>query len=384
MTSLLMDKIFDVPQGRFQLQRYPSDKKGLLRAWDAADEYLLSYLASECDPQSDAKILILNDSFGALALALNKLTPDSMSDSIISQQATRQNLAANNLPENTIRFMNSLETPFGIYDFVLIKIPKTLALLEDQLFRLQKNMDQETRIIAAGMVKNLSKNAWNILEKLVGPTTTSLAKKKARLIYVKPDQKKALPPCPYPVYFQLEDTNYKICSHANVFSREKLDIGTRFLLKNLPFIASAEEIIDLGCGNGVVGLMLAETHPEATIHFVDESYMAISSAKETFRMAFGNTIKAIFHVNDALTGFEHNISNLIVCNPPFHQQHTIGSQIALRMFRQSHKVLKCGGELWVIGNRHLNYQHYLKKIFGQATLVASNPKFMISKAICEK
>jgi len=51
------------------------------------------------------------------------------------------------------------------------------------------------------------------------------------------------------------------------------------------------------------------------------------------------------------------------------------------MFRQSHQVLRRGGELRVIGNRHLQYQQSLKKLFGDCEQVASNAKFVIVKAI---
>jgi 16S rRNA (guanine1207-N2)-methyltransferase len=51
------------------------------------------------------------------------------------------------------------------------------------------------------------------------------------------------------------------------------------------------------------------------------------------------------------------------------------------MFQQAFRVLRKGGELRVIGNRHLNYQHALKKLFGFWEPVASNAKFVIIKAI---
>ena len=73
--------------------------------------------------------------------------------------------------------------------------------------------------------------------------------------------------------------------------------------------------------------------------------------------------------------------DLILCNPPFHQQNTIGSHIAMRMFKQARQVvLRSGGELWVIGNRHLGYQVSLKKYFSKVELVASNAKFILIKA----
>ncbi|MGI9275258.1 MAG: methyltransferase [Endozoicomonas sp.] len=37
-----------------------------------------------------------------------------------------------------------------------------------------------------------------------------------------------------------------------------------------------------------------------------------------------------------------------MCNPPFHQQNTVGDQIAQRMFSDAHKVLKSGGEMRIV------------------------------------
>jgi len=65
----------------------------VLRAWDAADEYLLDTLAEEPKLPEGARVLILNDSFGALAVALSAYRPYALSDSYLSQQATRLNLA---------------------------------------------------------------------------------------------------------------------------------------------------------------------------------------------------------------------------------------------------------------------------------------------------
>jgi 16S rRNA G1207 methylase RsmC len=39
------------------------------------------------------------------------------------------------------------------------------------------------------------------------------------------------------------------------------------------------------------------------------------------------------------------------------------------------------GELVIVGNRHLDYQDKLKRIFGNCQLVAENKKFLILRAI---
>ena len=371
-----MDKSLSLPQGQFQLQRLPLRANELLQAWDAADEYLLNHLADQA-PTAEAKLVILNDSFGALAVALAAYQPVAISDSYLSQQATRLNLAANQINPQQLTLLDSLSLPTSRIDYLLIKIPKTLALLEYQLHQLRPLLTADSVIIAAGMVKNMPPTVWKIIDKLIGPTQPSIAIKKARLIYAKLDNQLALGPNPYPSSYALEGLQQPVLNHANVFSRQSLDIGTRFLLQHLPIQGNYKHIIDLGCGNGLVGLMLAKQHQQASISFVDESFMALASARQNFQAEFGSSRAGQFIAADCLTGFAANSADCIVCNPPFHQQHTVGDHIAWQMFQQAHKVLSPGGELTVIGNRHLNYHLSLKKLFGNCRQIASNAKFVI-------
>jgi 23S rRNA (guanine1835-N2)-methyltransferase len=371
-----METLLQVPQGQFQLRRMPLRKNELLRAWDAADEYLLNELAM-MTIHPETRILILNDTFGALTVALHEHHPVAVSDSWLAQQATGLNLEANGISLKQVTLLTSLEMPQHEPDLVLIKIPKTLALLEYQLIRLQPLLSDNCQVIAAGMVKNFPASVWPLMERLLGPVTTSRAQKKARLLSAKPVSTRTIPSNPYPTRYVLENTDYRICNHANVFSRDSLDIGTRFLLQHLPSNPNFNDFIDLGCGNGVVGLMLANQHPAARICFVDESFMAIASARENFSHAFGEDRIATFLNTDCLDGIAPESADCIVCNPPFHQQHTVGSHIARQMFRQARKVLRKGGELRVIGNRHLPYSIDLKRLFGQCRMIAENRKFVI-------
>jgi 16S rRNA (guanine1207-N2)-methyltransferase len=108
--------------------------------------------------------------------------------------------------------------------------------------------------------------------------------------------------------------------------------------------------------------------------------MAVASARDNFHRALGQERHAMFRVGDGLTDFESASADIIFCNPPFHQQNTVGDQIADSMFKQSRRVLRKGGELWVIGNRHLAYHLSLSRLFGAHTVVAANSKFVILKA----
>jgi 16S RNA G1207 methylase RsmC len=342
---------------------------------------LLKHLAAEERLGPESNIIILNDSFGALTLGLSLYRPTAISDSFLSQKATIANANLNSIDLDNIQLLDSLSVPHKPIDYLLIKAPKTLALLEYQLHTFRPLLKPSSKIILAGMIKSLSANIWKCLERLIGPTTTSLAVKKARLIFSQLDAALTLPPNPYPVIYPLEHSKFLITNHANVFSRESLDIGTRLLLQHLPVNSEYKDFIDLGCGNGVVGLMLAQQNPAAQLHFVDESYMAVASARENFERAFGGNQRSVqFSVGDCLTEFPDQSADCIVCNPPFHQQHVIGDHIAWQMFQQSLRVLRKGGELRVIGNRHLGYHQHLKKLFGNWEQVASNAKFVIIKA----
>ena len=154
---------FDSPFGKYQLQRLPLRPKETLRACDAADELLLKQLAENGKPSVSDNILILNDSFGALACNLHHNQTSSWGDSYLAHKATEHNFNFNQL-EPTPKNITSTETPDESYSLVLVKIPKTLALLEHQLIGLKSCITEDTQVIAAGMVKYLHKSHYKLFE----------------------------------------------------------------------------------------------------------------------------------------------------------------------------------------------------------------------------
>lgn len=374
----MIEAQLETPFGGYELFRLPRRPEEKLRAWDAADEYLLKTVH---DKFSDiTKVLICNDSFGALSVALHRQQPLNWSDSFIAQQAARSNLINNGLTEDAVGFIDSMHVPPTPIDMVLIKVPKTLALLEDQLIKLKPLLTESSQVLIAGMVKTMPSSLWKMVERIIGPTNTSLAVKKAKVIQVTVDQDLPLADNPYPTIWGLENSSLTLVNHANVFSREKLDIGARFLLEHLPQTDGEGNIIDLGCGNGVLGLMAARQNLASTVHFIDESFMAIASATENYQQLERATELASFRVSDGLSNFEDESGDLILCNPPFHQGQAVDDGAALDLFSQAQRVLRQGAELWVVGNRHLGYHKKLKKWFKPVETIASNKKFVILKA----
>ncbi|MGK3944389.1 methyltransferase [Streptomyces caeruleatus] len=372
------------PWGELALTRFPEDPRDRLRAWDASDEYLLRYLADEGVALSGT-VVVAGDRWGALVTALAAHRPVQITDSFLSQEATRANLARAGVEPGAVRLLTTQDPPPGRVDVLLVRVPKSLALLEDQLSRLAPVVHEDTVVVGTGMVKEIHTSTLQLFERILGPTRTSLAEKKARLVFCTPQPSLERPANPWPYGYTLPDgigavSGRTVVNHAGVFCADRLDIGTRFFLQHLPDSRGAQRIVDLGCGNGIVGTAMALANPEAEVLFVDESFQAVASAEATYK-ANGVPGHAEFRVGDGLTGVPADSVDLVLNNPPFHSHQATTDATAWRMFTDARRTLRPGGELWVVGNRHLGYHVKLRKLFGNSQLVAGNPKFVVLKAV---
>jgi 23S rRNA (guanine1835-N2)-methyltransferase len=377
------------PWGEPALTRFPEDPRDRLRAWDASDEYLLRHLAEEDVPLSGL-VVVLGDRWGALVTALAAHRPVQITDSFLAQEATRANLERAGVETGAVRLLTTQDPPPERVDVLLVRVPKSLALLEDQLLRLAPAVHEGTVVVGTGMVKEIHTSTLGLFERILGPTHTSLAEKKARLLFctprsASPGSSTDRPANPWPYTYTLPDgigavSGGTVVNHAGVFCADRLDIGTRFFLQHLPTGRTGPRVVDLGCGNGVVGTAVALADPAAEVLFVDESFQAVASAEATYK-ANGVPGHAEFRVGDGLAGVSAGSVDLVLNNPPFHSHQATTDATAWRMFTGARRVLRPGGELWVIGNRHLGYHVKLRKVFGNSQLVAGGPKFVVLKAV---
>lgn len=380
------------------LSRFPTAQVNRsLQAWDSADEYLINYIETadfNTTLQNETtSLVIFNDSFGALtthfcshAPLKDKAKIYCINDSYLSRKGIQHNIEQNNLEDENITLLTSMEALPENIDVILYKIPKSKSLLIDQLIQIKKSCSENTIFIAADRAKEIHSSTLKLFEKHLGTTTTSLAVKKARLVFCQFNSKQnqdSLTPAQWSLQNpeNLEQT-FSISNLSNVYSRDSLDIGARYFIDNLPKVLPETQVIDLGCGNGVIGLIVLANQPLANVQFVDESYIALASAEKNIQDNLPEQYSQCqFEVNDCLTDVPSDSVDLILCNPPFHQQTATTDHIAWQMFKDSHRVLKKGGELRIIGNQKLAYHIKLKRIFGNERLIASSNKFVTQSSI---
>ena len=108
--------------------------------------------------------------------------------------------------------------------------------------------------------------------------------------------------------------------------------------------------------------------------------MAVLSATQNWRATLGERAFTA-RASDGLAEQHADALDLVLCNPPFHQQQVVCDFLAWRMFLQSKATLVRRGELWIVGNRHPGYHSKFKKLFRGVDQVAAIPKFVIIKAI---
>ncbi|MGP8307415.1 methyltransferase [Vibrio sp. YIC-376] len=361
------------------LHRFPMRSNETLQAWDAGDEYLINHVEELALPDNQ-HIVVINDNFGALACWFSaKHHVTLMSDSFISHKGAQKNLEINHCTD--VAFLTTMDDVPANADLVLLQLPKSNRHLTWILSQLRKTLPESCPVIAVNKVKEIHTSTLKLFEKHLGETKTSLAWKKHRLVFSQANAKPVVEVDPINAW-GVDGEDIQLKNLPNVYSGESLDLGARFMLQHIPQDPSIGHIIDLGCGNGVLSVKAGQLNPNARLTCVDESFMALESAKQNLLDNLGEDRDIQCIANNCLDGFEKESCSLIMCNPPFHQQQAITDHIAWQMFCDSKQILNKGGHLLVIGNRHLGYDAKLKRLFGDSNvkLIASNNKFVILQA----
>ena len=352
------------PKTSYQIGRHDLSTDKSLKAHSAADELLLKHVAGlETKPKS---LAIYHDRFGYLTCNLQKLSPVVVLTEKSQEKAILANAKTNKLEVR--RFSNPLSSLKKKLDYAIIKAPKSLALFQVFLEHIAQNSSGKVTVVVAFMTRHFTPKLLSISNQYFENVTQSRAEKKARTITL--TGKKQVPKKEIIDVISYRNNEYQ--QYWGVFSAKHIDYATQFFLDCFELKKEDKVILDLASGNGIIGKEIQRESPDAEIHLLEDSYLAVESAKLNID---GSSIH--HHYDNDLTTFADNTFDLIVTNPPFHFEHEINVQVPIYLFKEAHRCLKPGGSLQLVANRHLNYKTQLVKIFPSVEVIGENEKFVV-------
>jgi 16S rRNA (guanine1207-N2)-methyltransferase len=150
-------------------------------------------------------------------------------------------------------------------------------------------------------------------------------------------------------------------SDAGVFSKHRVDRGSKLLIEALRLTERERKVVDLGCGYGPIGLTIASLLPQATVYLSDVNERAVGLAQTN---AAVNRISNVrIAAGAGLTPFAGEKFDLIVTNPPIRT----GKTTIYAMIEEGYAALNPGGRfVAVVATKQgaKSYERKLAEVFG--------------------
>lgn len=360
------------------------------RAWDAADEQLVAEARRLVS--AGQRVAVVDDSFGALALGLAGLDPLVIADSAALADALGRNADANRVAAPTVHSWYQprkegagldIRAGAGPFDAVILKVPRQLDYLEFLLRWSNQVLAPGGRLLTGGMIKHLPDQAARLYQRLVHTKSVLPARKKARLVVCGAG---TLTLADWPALwkgYQPPGFVAPVMALPAVFAREQLDIGTRELLPFIPAsvapLADGDRVLDLACGNGILGLAALSARADLGVTWADISSQAVASARANLQSLGRDNGRGEFVHCDGVPSNGRRWQRILL-NPPFHEGGAVGDHIARRLFAEAADALAPDGELLMVGNRHLGYHRSLRTVFTVVEQLQATPKFVVFRA----
>lgn len=162
-------------------------------------------------------------------------------------------------------------------------------------------------------------------------------------------------------------------SQPGVFAWDRIDPGTALLAQHLPPLKGAGA--DLGCGFGALATVVLRSPAVTALRLIDLDRRAVAMAQKNV-----TDERVSFDWADVRTVPAEAALDFIVTNPPFHDGGAEDKRLGQKFIRQAAALLKKGGVLWLVANRHLPYEAELNEAFKRVRPVADAGGYKIFEA----
>lgn len=160
---------------------------------------------------------------------------------------------------------------------------------------------------------------------------------------------------PKSIQVPLRGRTFTFVTDAGVFSKGGIDFGSRLLIEMMD-IAEQDEVLDVGCGYGPIGLAAATLASRGRVTMVDINERAVELARAN---ASRNGITNVEIVQgDLFEPLGGRTFTKILSNPPIRA----GKTVVHRLFEQAYDHLVKGGQLWIVIQRKQGAPSALAKL----------------------
>jgi 16S rRNA (guanine1207-N2)-methyltransferase len=171
--------------------------------------------------------------------------------------------------------------------------------------------------------------------------------------------------------FTFAGEDYIFKTDPRLFSPNILDNGSKLLLESLIIKTSPRAIIDIGCGWGGMGIILAKIYPTAQVLLLDNDPVAFAITKENILLNKISNAKAF--KGDIRRSIVNRTFDLAVTNPPWDKNNSVIPTLIKFAFYN----LCLSGQFYMVINQTFKAEERITKYFQNCKVVASNPPYKI-------
>lgn len=173
------------------------------------------------------------------------------------------------------------------------------------------------------------------------------------------------------IEFYFNDKKYNLYSDNGVFSKDKFDYGTRLLLDSIDISKLSGNVLDLGCGIGVVGIILGTINENINIDMVDINERAISLVRDNLTL---NKVKANAFSSDVYSNVNKKY-DYIITNPPIR----VGKEVVRKFLLGGYDYLNDNGILYFVMRKDHGVKSMIKELENKynVTIVNKDKGFYI-------